>query len=176
LRRLDDPSNAEFLRDLAKGVVPKELQSDDQMEGDRTVGLIDKRHLEHEADDSAPAPPPASFTGEGQSLGGSLPAVSGGVVSPPSEGQAQATSEPMVDEGKPVTMIQVRLLNGKRLRVKINVDATVGDLVLFVNASGDAGQEDYVLSAGFPPKILEDLEKTVGEVGLQGSQVIQKKA
>jgi hypothetical protein len=82
----------------------------------------------------------------------------------------------MVDEGKPVTMIQVRLLNGKRLRVKINVDATVGDLVLFVNASGDAGQEDYVLSAGFPPKILEDLEKTVGEVGLQGSQVIQKKA
>lgn len=187
LRRLDDPSNAEFLRDLAKGIVPKELQADDQGEdqGGRTVGLVDKRHLEHDDDDddsppssgaAAAAAGLASFTGEGQSLGGSGPSVSGGIVSPPSEEQQQQQHQPMVDTEKPVTVIQVRLLNGKKLKVKINVDAAVKDLVSFVNASGDAGQEDYVLSAGFPPKILEDLEKTVGEMGLQGSQVIQKKA
>ena len=45
-----------------------------------------------------------------------------------------------------------------------------------VNASGDAGTVEYVLSAGFPPKVLEDLGRTVEECGLCGSQVVQKKA
>jgi len=38
------------------------------------------------------------------------------------------------------------------------------------------GVEDYVSTAGFPPKVLGDLEKSVEECGLAGSQAIQKKA
>jgi UBX domain-containing protein 1 len=68
------------------------------------------------------------------------------------------------------------LLNGKRLRVKINKNATISVLVQHINASGDAGSEDYILSAGFPPKTLEDMSVTIEESGLAGSQVVQKKA
>lgn len=182
-RRLDDPNNAEFLRDLARGVVPKELQEG----GDVAVGLIDKRQMEYGDDTARGGSGPGSgsasasaaraarsFTGEGQSLGGSsvVNSDSGGVIKPSSA----SASTPAVDESKPTTVIQIRLLNGKRLRVKINKCATILVLVEHINASGDAGEVDYVLSAGFPPKILEDLNLTIEECGLAGSQVIQKKA
>jgi UBX domain-containing protein 1 len=174
-RRLDDPENADFLKDLARGVVPKELQGGE----DPSVGLMDKRHVEYADDagggggddgDGPAAAPARSFAGEGQSLGSQSVVNSGGVISP-----TEAT-EPQVDESKPTTVIQIRLLNGKRLRVKINKCSTVMVLVEHINASGDAGGEDYALSAGFPPKILEDLKLTIEECGLAGSQVIQKKA
>lgn len=174
-RRLDDPSNADFLKDLAKGIVPKELKEGVQ-EG-TTVGLVDKRHMEYaddivnggEGDGAAAAV--RSFTGEGQSLGGSsATANSDGVIKP------EEATAPEVDASKPTTLIQIRLLSGKRLRVKVNKCAAVLVLVQHINASGDAGSDDYVLTAGFPPKILEDLSLSVEECGLAGSQVIQKKA
>lgn len=210
LRRLDDPSNSEFLRDLAKGVVPRELQLDDDNNaassggsgagsaaagsGDRTVGLVDKRHMEYEDDtatgggNTASAPASAareSFMGEGQSLGTSTPtSATGGIIAPPPATDTTTsttttttnTTVPIVDETKPTTVIQVRLINGRKLRIKINTSAPIRDLVHMVNASGDAGVVAYVLSAGFPPRVLEDLEKTVEECGLCGSQVVQKKA
>jgi len=172
-RRLDDPNNADFLRDLAKGVVPRELQEDGN--GDATVGLADKRKMEYEDDisgaDAIVARREASFTGEGQSLGTSATVMANsGVISP-----AESTT-PLVDDSQPTTVIQVRLLNGKRLRVKMNKNSAITVLVEHINASGDAGSEDYVLSAGFPPKILEDLGLSIEESGLAGAQVIQKKA
>ena len=224
LRRLDDPSNSEFLRDLAKGVVPRELQHDDNDNdndndgstegaaggagaggnpGDRTVGLVDKRHMEYGEDGGTEAPAGReneSFMGEGQSLGSSTPASAmGGIIAPPTPTDMTTTSSTtgtadananananaststdtapiVVDESKPTTVIQVRLLNGRKLRIKINTNAPIRDLVHMVNASGDAGVVEYVLSAGFPPKILEDLGRTVLECGLNGSQVVQKKA
>eukprot|EP00553_Chaetoceros_curvisetus_P000156 CAMPEP_0204626372 /NCGR_PEP_ID=MMETSP0717-20131115/12081_1 /ASSEMBLY_ACC=CAM_ASM_000666 /TAXON_ID=230516 /ORGANISM="Chaetoceros curvisetus" /LENGTH=237 /DNA_ID=CAMNT_0051642307 /DNA_START=112 /DNA_END=826 /DNA_ORIENTATION=- len=176
-RRLDDPSNAEFLKDLARGIVPRELQGEAEG-GEATVGLVDKRKMEY-CDDRDGAgrnqtsePSFSSFTGEGQSLGGGVTAAAGGVITPSSDTEAP----PEVDESSPKTMIQVRLLNGKRLRITINKNAKLTVLVQHINASGDAGEENYVLSAGFPPKILEDLEMTVEATGLAGSQVIQKKA
>ena len=187
-RRLDDPNNAEFLKDLARGIVPKELMDGDGSGGgggggggDATVGLIDKRHADYNADDcdcdddhghgQGPAVP-RSFAGEGQSLGSTAAVATGGIISP-----TTTTAEtPTVNTAQPTTVIQIRLLNGRRLRVTINKCSTVLTLVEFINASGDAGGEDYVLTAGFPPKVLGDLSLTVEECGLAGSQVIQKKA
>jgi len=178
---LDDPSNGEFLRDLAKGIVPKELQQgQDGGSTDMTVGLIDKRHLEHDQDvvadgRTAAGASTASFMGEGQSLGrASRVHAQGGIISPPSSTSDLAPVS--VKEEEPTTVIQVRLLNGKRLRVRINTTATIEDLVQHIHASGDAGSEDYVLSAGFPPKVLEDLSLTIEKSGLKGAQVIQSKA
>ena len=209
---MDDPSNSEFLRDLAKGVVPRELQLDDNHNdnanandndndnandspagtsgGDRTVGLVDKRHMEHGEDggggihtgggggSNAAAPAVReSFMGEGQSLGTTTASATGGIIAPPpATATDSTTSAPIVDETKPTTVIQVRLINGRKLKLKINTSAPIRDLVTMVNASGDAGTVEYVLSAGFPPKVLEDLERTVEECGLCGSQVVQKKA
>lgn len=173
LRRLDDPNNSEFLRDLAKGIVPRELQEGGSGEG-KTVGLVDKRHMEYEDDNAAAASDQRtpSFHGEGQSLGSTSTAPEGGIIDP----ATAASMESAVDESNPTTVIQVRLLNGKRLKVKINVSASIMQLVHHIQASGDAGEESYVLSAGFPPKILDDLNKSIEESGLKGSQIIQKKA
>lgn len=199
-RRLDDPSNAEFLKDLARGIVPRELQEDRDGSdgesgsgsgsgGETTVGLIDKRQMEY-ADDAAARSASgggggaggagssqpssfSSFTGEGQSLGTSSTTATGGVITPSTTTNEQP---PPLDESSPKTMIQVRLLNGKRLRITINKSSTIATLVQHVNVSGDAGTDPYVLSAGFPPKILDDLNRTIEECGLAGSQVIQKKA
>jgi len=220
-RRLDDPSNADFLRDMARGVVPRELQEDmagsgagtgtgtgagtgtgtgtgTGASGDATVGLVDKRKIEY-GDDSARGgggsgggsssggsslgfggrggnSEPAAFTGEGQSLGGStVVAANGGIITPTATGTAIDELPPSVDESSPKTTIQVRLLFGKRLRIVFNKSSKIRVLVQHTNASGDAGEEPYVLSAGFPPKTLEDLEQTVDESGLAGSQVTQKK-
>lgn len=177
-RRLDDPANASFLKDLAKGVVPKELQNDAAVGGEATVGLIDKRQMEYSDDPSRgngglQSSNFTSFAGEGQSLGGESTLVnSNGVITP----SASMSSPPPLDDSSPKTIVQVRLLCGKRLRIEINKSSKILVLVQHMNESGQAGTEDYILSSGFPPKTLDDLEKSIEECGLAGSQVIQKKA
>lgn len=173
-RRLDDPSNAEFLRDLAKGVVPKELMESEGSDNVE-VGLIDKRSMEY-GDDSKSQfgrrteEQNVAFAGEGQSLGAASQISPGGIITPTS------ATQPVLDESKPTTVIQVRLLNGKRLRIKIEKCAKVSLLIEHIHASGEAGTEDYHLSSGFPPQVLDDFEKTIEECGLVGAQVLQKKA
>ena len=174
-RRLDDPSNAEFLRSLAQGRTPRELMTEGDV--DVSVGLIDRRQFEYEEfmeqqeAGSGGGGAVASFTGEGQSLGGTTEAVeAGGVISP-----SNATDPPEIDALKPTTTLMVRLLNGKRLRVKVNSDSPVSVVAQYVNVSGDAGSEEYVFSSGFPPRVIEDLTISVKQAGLEGAQVMQKK-
>lgn len=171
-RRLDDPANGEFLRALAAGRTPKEMGVDQEgnpIEGDVVVGLVDKRGEDY----AEPERGFAAFDGEGTSLGSAeTPATAGGVIAP----DANAAAPPAVDDSQPTTSIQVRLTSGKRLIVKVNRTATVSDVAAAINASGDAGEDMYVLSAGFPPRPIEDLTKTVEEAGLAGSVVNQKKA
>jgi UBX domain-containing protein 1 len=186
-RRLDDPSNAEFLRDLARGVTPRELYEGSNEDGsargvgNMEVGLVDKRNMEYEDDQNrggaggsaaAATATPAAFSGAGQSLGSSVTSSSEGVITPSSD----TKTAPTADESKPQTTIQIRLLNGKRLIVKCNLDDTVQTLVLHIEASGSAGEDNYVLRGGYPPKVLTDLNKSIEESGLKGAQVIQKKA
>ena len=182
-RRLDDPSNADFLRDLARGVTPRELYEGSNEDGsargvgNMEVGLVDKRNIEYEDDQNRGAgaggggATPTAFSGAGQSLGSSVTS-SEGVITPSSD----TKTAPTADESKPQTTIQIRLLNGKRLIVKCNLDDTVQTLVLHIEASGSAGEDNYVLSGGYPPRVLTDLNKSIEESGLKGAQVIQKKA
>lgn len=179
-RRLDDPSNAEFLRDLARGVTPRELFSDRDDDSsanrDMEVGLVDKRQMEYE-DDGARGSGTASaaaFSGVGQSLGSSTP--SEGVIERNSgDRNEQVGLPPTPDESKPITTVQIRLHTGKRLIVKCNFNDTIQTLVLHIEAAG-VGDESYVLSSGYPPQVLNDLTKTIEECGLKNAQVVQKKA
>lgn len=167
-RPVNDPANSEFLSALARGRTPRELVEEAGEGGDVTVGLVDKRGEDY----SAPERPFQSFSGEGTSLGssGAAPAE-GGVITPTSDAAA-----PELDAGRPSTSIQVRLLNGRRLVVKVNEDSPVSVVGDHINASGDAGSDPYVLSAGFPPRPIKDLGQTVKDAGLKGAQVMQKKA
>ena len=199
-RRLDDPNNSGFLRDLARGVTPSELFDNDgdddingsttSSNGDMEVGLIDKRHLEYEDDtsrfestsglassSSSSAAPTASFTGVGQSLGNATTTNDDetGIITP-ALSSSLPRSAPSPDESKPMTTIQIRLHNGKRLVVKCNLDDTIQTLVSHIEAATDSSSTTsaYVLSSGYPPKILNDLKKTIEECGLKNAQVIQK--
>ncbi|KAL3937679.1 MAG: hypothetical protein SGBAC_007265 [Bacillariaceae sp.] len=159
-RRLDDPSNAEFLRALATGRTPPELM---EAAGDITVGLVDKRQEEYvEAF--------RSFSGAGATLGASS-AVTGNTV--------EAASLPAaidVDAGRPSTSIAVRLPNGQRKVVKVNLDTSVLQVAANVRPLLGEDVTSFRLVSGFPPKPLEDFEATVEAAGLKGAQVQIQKA
>jgi len=155
-RRLDDPENAEFLTALARGRTPGELAA----EGDVQVGLVDKRSEEFTEED----PGLRSFSGAGEALGASS-GVEGGVILPSRRSSEEGGS----------SSVSVRLLNGKSIVVKIDGTKTVTDLAERINATGMAGEEPYVLVAGFPPKVIADLGVTIKDAGLVGARIMQKK-
>jgi len=192
-RRLEDPSNAEFLGSLARGLIPRELREDAEESGggEVMVGLVDKRGEEYDEDRHGQQQQRGggggfggvggggdgfqSFSGEGQSLVDSSSAAaatapSGGVIDP----NTTTSPPPALDESKPSTSIAIRLLNGKRLVVKINLDSPV--LELGQHIGSQAGGESYVLTSGYPPAVIEDLSVSVEEAGLKGAQVVLKKA
>jgi len=174
-RRLDDPENKEFLSNMARGMIPRELS--EEAEGDEVaVGLVDKRGEEydpskHGSSGASETPGFQSFSGEGQSLAASASATTstGGVIDP----SAAGTPQPL-DDSKPSTSIAIRLLNGKRIVVKVNLDSPVSELGQHI---GDqAGSDSYVFTSGYPPATIDDLSKSVEEAGLKGAQVVLKKA
>ena len=163
-RRLDDPENADFLRSLAMGRTPRELLSDEQG-NNVTVNLIDKRSEDY-------VETFRSFSGTGTSLGtlssslvSSSSASGGGVFQP-----SLVSTSTQVDTTRPITSIQVKLLNGKKQVVKINLHSTVRELASMLNA-----EEPFHLVTGFPPQPLVNPEATIEESGLKGAQVIMKK-
>eukprot|EP00824_Muranothrix_gubernata_P000576 TRINITY_DN1068_c1_g1_i3.p2 TRINITY_DN1068_c1_g1~~TRINITY_DN1068_c1_g1_i3.p2 ORF type:complete len:211 (-),score=19.00 TRINITY_DN1068_c1_g1_i3:34-666(-) len=165
LRRLDDPANMEFLRDVERGVVPKEL--DDVSGRPVHVQLED-----HRDQDYCPPPEPKyiAFAGEGHRLGSSTHA------SPPPESQSQPRPSKghEIDETKPVTSIQIRLHNGTRLVCKFNLSHTVADLRAFIDAATCGPPRAYEIRTTFPSRSLVDLSQTVEQAQLQNSVVVQK--
>jgi UBX domain-containing protein 1 len=158
-RRLDDPSNAEFLRSLAAGVTPRELLS----EGDVTVGLIDKRQEDYVEQFQ-------SFSGAGASLGTKTTGQEEDDIVDP---ESLPESPPAVDASQPTTSIQVRLPNGQRKVIKINLSASVGDLAAHLR---DVASGKFRLLAGFPPAPIADLRQSVEAAGLKGASVSMQAA
>lgn len=161
-RRLDDPANADFLRSLAQGRTPAELVEQGS-DSNVTVGLVDKRQEDYVEEFQ-------SFSGQGATLGASS-AVSGNTVDPASLPEATP-----VDGGRSSTSIQVRLPNGKRKVIKINLDASVLQLAAHVKPLLEDDPAPFRLVSGFPPKPLEDFDATVEGAGLKGAQVQIQKA
>lgn len=169
-RRLDDPANAEFLQDLAKGIVPREIAvplPGQSTEGPIHVGLVDRRK-----EDYVPPPAPAyvAFGGEGQTMGGTSSVASSAVVSADAGG---AIEMPVVDSTQPATTLQVRLHDGNRIRAQLNHTHTVRHIQAIIQSHG-AGSSPYTLSAGFPPAPITDYSQTLKEANLIGAQITQK--
>lgn len=157
-RRLDDPANADFLKSLAQGRTPRELI---ETEGnvDVMVGLIDKRNEDYVEEFR-------SFSGAGHSLG-----TTAARANTDHFDSASLPEPPALDPNAPSTSIAVRMLNGQRRVVKINLNSTVADLAAHVRDAGGA----FRLAAGFPPAPLTDASKTIQEAGLKGAQVSMQK-
>lgn len=169
-RRLDDPANKEFLKDLAERSVPKELQKElaatAQPGKDVEVRLIDKQHEEYVA------PAYVAYGGEGQTMGSS--AVAENAVTT-AETAPDAAEVPEVDAAQPSTMLQIRLHDGRRVRAQLNMHHTVRHVQAIIAREG-AGGTAYVLMAGYPPAPLADPSQTLEQAGLKGAAITQKLA
>ena len=134
-----------------------------------------------------------SFSGEGQSLGGGGGGGGGGVAS--SSAASSSSSKPSsssgggvvdpsgvpppleVDESRPVTTVAVRLLDGRRLVVRVNADAPVSEVARQIGSSRAGADVPYVITGGYPPVAIGDLDgQTVEGAGLKGAQVVLKRA
>eukprot|EP00934_Nitzschia_sp_Nitz4_P007810 Nitzschia sp. Nitz4//scaffold12_size214221//41303//42149//NITZ4_001485-RA/size214221-augustus-gene-0.24-mRNA-1//-1//CDS//3329534975//7800//frame0 len=156
-RRLDDPNNGDFLRALAMGRTPAELMQGSDG-GNITVGLVDKRQEDYVEQFQ-------SFSGAGATLGASA-AVTGSTVDPNNLPEAQP-----LDSSRAATSIQVRLPNGKRQVLKVNLDIPVLQLAAQVCPLLDDSSQSFQLISGFPPKPIENFEETIEGAGLKGAQV-----
>lgn len=175
LRELDNPDNMKFVDDLMRGYIPTEIVKSRHEKGlnpQLNVNISDKRGEDYRA----PTPPAyVAYSGEGSSLG---KVASGGALIDPSTADMQA-SPPSVDASQPTTLLQVKLADGSKIKVKLNKHHTVRDLVaMIVHRPGGAGGSDapYYLCAGFPPKDVTDdtLALSLQDAGLVGAAIVQK--
>ncbi|KAG6542848.1 hypothetical protein Mapa_015752 [Marchantia paleacea] len=188
LRRLDDPANAPFLASINKTECPRELEPADRNTPVH-VNLV-KKDEEWQA---PPEPKYVAFQGTGRTLGSSsqtgpeppAPAPAAAAATPtvtiptipaPREGPPNQPFQGLVvDEKKPNTSIQLRLLDGTRMVARFNYHHTIADIRSFIDAARPGNGGPYQLqSMGFPPKQLSDSEQTIEQAGLINAVVIQR--
>jgi thiol-disulfide isomerase/thioredoxin len=109
----------------------------------------------------------AQFPGEGSSLGGHP-----GASSPSAVNAQAAAGDVRIDRSKPVTTIQIRFPDGKKIAQEFNSSAKCSEVVSFISKSlGSTGGKKIKISAGFPLAEIDDLDKTVIAAGIAGSAV-----
>lgn len=160
-RSLDDPANKPFLYDVSRGVVPRELEDSAQESGAYHLELVDRRAEQYV--------PPAyvAFSGGGNTLGATADEA------PPPVPVSETPAAVVVDNSQPTTTVQVRLANGARLKLTLNLAHTVAHLEAAIRHQTQ-DQRPFVLLAGFPPAPLTDRDSTIQQANLAGAAVTQK--
>ena len=163
LRTLDDPANASFLESIQRGECPREL-APPTPDTPIHINLMRK-----DEDWSAPPTPKyVAFSGSGRTLGGTSSAPAAPAAAPPPAPSGEWT----VDESHPTTSVQLRLSDGSRVVAKFNLTHTVQDILRFIATVRPGMAVSTLQLAGFPPKQLNDMAKTISEEGLQNAVVI----
>ncbi|XP_070200232.1 NSFL1 cofactor p47-like [Littorina saxatilis] len=169
LREYDDPRNKEFLDSIREGTVPQELI--------RTArgGEVHLNMEDHRTEDFVkPKVNTRPFTGEGHMLGSPAPVI----VTTASSGDSSATPaapEVKIDSSKPVTTLQIRLADGKRMVSKFNLTHTVGDIRNHIVSSyPQYTTASFVLMTTFPNKELTEESLTLDEAKLANAVIVQR--
>ena len=188
-RDVQDPANKDFIDSIGRGEVPREFdrkaQQDESSQETGPGGLArpptQPVHVNlvsrMEEDYKPPAKPKyVAFAGQGLKLSsGASQQQSSAAASQDDNGPA--TFE--LDETKPVTSIQLRLMDGTRMVARFNPGVhTIRDIRAFINMSrpGFAGQggAPYQLVTAFPTTVLTEEGKTIEEAGLANAVILQK--
>ena len=143
----------------AKGVSPKDMD----------VEIEDNRQA---AGDYVKPPEPAyrAYGGAGSSVGAVAPPPTSAIFT---SGQSGARTATPLDAAAPKTTLQVKLANGKRAIIELNLTHTVADLVARVASEGATGGKSFLLKTGYPPKPLDTLTETIEAAGLKNASVLQ---
>ena len=121
-----------------------------------------------------------AFQGVGRTLGASTSTPSAPATEPTAAADSITTAPVpsmglVVDSSLPTTSIQLRLADGTRMVSRLNYYHTIRDIHGFIDASRPGVARNYqLLTMGFPPKQLTDLDQTVEQAGIASSVVIQK--
>jgi len=169
LRSFDDEANVPFLRSIARGECPRELEPADRSVP-VTVNMVRKDHEEWKPQ---PTPRYVPFAGSGRTLGS--------VASPPSPAPAASTQQEVaggigLDDSRPTTSIQIRLADGTRMVARFNLDQTVMDIRRFIDMArpGSSGSYTLMNANDFPPKPLTDPSATIESANLLNAVVNQR--
>ena len=82
--------------------------------------------------------------------------------------------ENVVDLSKPHCFISIRMFNGTVIKTEFNSDKKLRDVYSFVKKMENSKIIDFILLDGFPPKPLNELDKTIKELGIENSMLTQK--
>ncbi|AXA50792.1 UBX domain protein 1 [Malassezia restricta] len=172
LHRYDDPANQTILEAINSGRAPLSLLN---VRFGQPVELLVARRT-HEKYVPPPPPPAKPFEGQGNRLG--APSAGSLVSYEPQDSAAELSSAPsagsvQVDPSQPSTQIQVRLRDGQRLIIKLNLTHTVSDLRRQIETQRpDLAHQSYTLRTSFPPKPLSNDASTVAEAQLANAVVL----
>ena len=164
-RSIEDTNNKKFLTEIEKGYIPQEYR--DKGYKDLSVALENYKNEEYQ---STPVQTTfktnyIAFQGEGTSLND---------INVRNNYHINETlsHKVNVDVSLPICKINIRLFNGVIINEEFNLCSKVSDVYKYVKEK--SGCDKFQLMEGFPPKELADMEKTVEEVGVAGSVLIQK--
>eukprot|EP00831_Metopus_contortus_P083877 TRINITY_DN938_c0_g1_i5.p1 TRINITY_DN938_c0_g1~~TRINITY_DN938_c0_g1_i5.p1 ORF type:complete len:259 (-),score=47.39 TRINITY_DN938_c0_g1_i5:23-799(-) len=159
-RNYTDERNKEFMSQLKKGQVPKELQA--LYKGDLDVSLEDKTSEKFEPKLVEKKPEP--FGGSATRIEDSK-SVGLGI---------KDAAPPKIDSSKETTKLNLRLHTGKTVNIEVNTDSKVSEIYAFVSKSAPVKGKFVLMASGFPPKSIESSSQTVKEAGICSSTLIQK--
>lgn len=197
LMRYDVPSNMQTLQAIQAGTAPENVLNV------RYGQQVELRVSQRTGEDYVPGPPKPlkPFKGSGNRLGAPEPApasptsasssqpsilrtgsavpsagIGGNASNPPALSSTGTSSSAFeVDNDKPITTLQIRLVDGTRQTARFNHDHTIGDIRRYINAS-NAGMasRNYALMVPFPRKDLEDENQSIKDAGLLNAVVTQR--
>lgn len=177
LRDYNDQENREFLTDVMKGRIPRELIREARG-GEVMVNMEDHKDKPFEKPKVTAKP----FQGSGNVLGSIAPAVvandssssahaSGGSAA---LSEADAQKRVNVDTSKTMTTLQVRLMSGGRLIVKLNDSNTISDLRQYIRLLNPDTPPNFSLHTTFPNKEHTDDSATLKDAGLLGAAILMR--
>lgn len=176
LYRYDDPANEQYMRDIDQGAAPRSLFK--VLPGQEVKLLV--KNNRNQSYNPRMIKKRVTFSGKGQRLGSPVP----GEINTTSESDIfeETTSN---DKGKEKiineipaekeyeTTIQIRMADGRKLKVIVNKNGPVQQLFDFVDTVISDPRE-YYLSLSYPIKPITTKEISIDDAKLAHSVVIQR--
>ncbi|SBT30489.1 ubiquitin regulatory protein, putative [Plasmodium ovale wallikeri] len=167
-RDLEIEENKKFMENIEAGILPKEFSGVDKT---LNVAIKDKSNEIYTKEKCTGEN--SLYKGQGIKLGSN----NSSGMSEEEINKLVSTCSPNnimkinIDENKPITILHIRLYNGKKVTQKFNYDHTVEDLFQYVHSFTPI---NFSLAFDFPLKPIERSEKTLESAQLLGTIITQK--
>ena len=165
----DGAEGMAFMTFIMQGRVPPSVWATPERAELAKAGQVDVQIQDRRKEDPPPPPSVRVFKGASNTVGGAAaPPVATAIVQDSAGG-----APPPCNDALPHTTVQIKLADGKKLALRLNLTATVADLQRAAAGAHATGGKPFVLKAGFPPKVLDVPCATLEAAALQGASITQ---